>query len=123
VKLFLKDHYYKHTLDFVIVELLDVKYPSYLRYYEIEKEVSLYHKVPSKTLSLHLRDLRLRNALEKIKQKNNHTFYSLTNEFKVELDIQKRNYPIIFVKEALSLRRFTRSNNCELNWGIPADED
>jgi len=97
-----------------------------MRYSELEKEINsgLSHKVPSATLSFHLSELSFfRNVLDKRKEKNRHTSYSLTKKFKDELDIQKRKYPTTFAKETLSLRNFSRSTSIELEWGIPADED
>jgi hypothetical protein len=126
LKLFSKEYYYKHELDYVIVEILDSKYPLYLRYSEIEKTINagLSRKVPSATLSSHLLDLNLfRNVLNKRKEKNRHTFYSLTKKFKDDLDIQKRKYPTTFAKVTLSLPKFSRSTSIELQWGVPADED
>jgi hypothetical protein len=70
LKFFTREPYYKHTLDYVIVDTLDSCYPSYLRYRELEKEVSLYHKVPSATLSFHLWDMRFRHVLDKKEEKN-----------------------------------------------------
>ena len=126
MKLYSREYYYKHELDYVIVEILDTKYPSYLRYSELEKEINsgLSRKVSPATLSFHLSELSFfRNVLDKRKEKNRHTSYSLTKKFKDELDIQKRKYPTTFAKETLSLRNFSRSTSIELEWGIPADED
>ena len=108
LKFFTREPYYKHTLDYVIVDTLDSRYPSYLRYRELEKEVSLYHKVPSATLSFHLWDMRFRHVLDKKEEKNGYTFYSLTNEFKDQLDAQKKQHPTDYVKETLSLPEFRR---------------
>ena len=113
--MFTREPYYKHTLDYAIVDTLDSRYPSYLRYRELEKEVSLYHKVPSATLSFHLWDMRFRHVLDKKEEKNGYTFYSLTNEFKDQLDAQKKQHPTDYVKETLSLPEFRRQ------WSIPVD--
>ncbi|MGB8035004.1 MAG: hypothetical protein WCF03_14415 [Nitrososphaeraceae archaeon] len=115
MKFFTREPYYKHTLDYVIVDTLDSRYPSYLRYRELEKEVSLYHKVPSATLSFHLWDMRFRHVLDKKEEKNGYTFYSLTNEFKDQLDAQKKQHPTDCVKETLSLPEFRRQ------WSIPIE--
>jgi hypothetical protein len=126
LKLFSKEYYYKHELDYLIIEILDSKYPSYLRYSELENEINsgLSHKVSSGTFSSHLLELRLfRNVLVKSKEKNRHTSYSLTRGFKDQLEILKRNHPITFAKETLSLPKFSRSTRVELGGGIPADED
>jgi hypothetical protein len=59
LKLFTREYYYKHELDYVIIELLDAKYPLCPRYSELEREINsrLSSKVPSATLSFHLWDL------------------------------------------------------------------
>jgi hypothetical protein len=125
LKLFKREPYYKHELDYFVVEMLDVVYPSYLRYGDIEKEISshLSHKVPSATLSFHLWDLfRFRHVLDKRKEKNRHTYYSLTKEFKDALDKQKKEYPANFAKKTLSLENFSRAHRMMLDWGVPADD-
>lgn len=110
MKLFTREFYYKAELDYVIVGMLDSRYPSSMRYNQIEKEISscLPRKVPSATLSLHLGDLRFRHVLDKRKEQNRHTFYSLTKEFKDKLDIQKTEHPESYEKNALSLDHFRR---------------
>jgi len=42
-------------------------------------------------------------------------FYSLTNEFKDQLDAQKKQHPTDYVKETLSLPEFRRQ------WSIPVE--
>jgi len=110
MKLFTREYYYKAELDYVIVDMLDSRYPNYVRYNRIEKEISscLPRKIPSATLSLHLRDLRFRHVLDKREEKNRHTSYSLTKEFKDELDIQKKQHPANYEKITLSLDHFRR---------------
>ncbi|MGA9842827.1 MAG: hypothetical protein WBQ25_10970 [Nitrososphaeraceae archaeon] len=109
--MYTREYYYKHELDYAIVEMLEQKYPSHLRYSEIEKEINSYlsYKIPSATLSFHLTDLySMRNVLEKKKKRNGYTYYSLTREFKEVLDKQKKIDPTYYTKEALSLRHFNR---------------
>lgn len=118
-----REPYYKHELDYLLVEILDTKYPLYMRYRDLEKELNLYGKISSTTLSLHLTDLRLRDVLYRRKEKNGHTFYLLTEKFKGELEIKKEKYPTSFAKETLSLPNFMRDSRIPLDWGIPADED
>ena len=68
LKLFTREYYYKHELDYAIVEMLEQEYPSCLRNSEIEKEINSYlsSKVPSATLSFHLTDMcSIRDILKK----------------------------------------------------------
>jgi hypothetical protein len=116
MKLFTREYYHKAELDYAIVNIIDSKYPSPLRYSQIEREISscLPRKIPSATLSFHLWDLnRFRHVLDKRKASNGHTFYSLTKEFKDKLDIQKKLHPANYEKRTLSLRRFRRQ------WSFP----
>jgi hypothetical protein len=116
LKLFTREYYYKHELDYAIVELIDAKYPLPVRYSEIEKEINLHlsHKIPSATLSFHLTDLyEIRDVLEKKKRRNGYTYYSLTKEFKKELDKQRKIDPDNYSKEALSSSPFKRQ------WSYP----
>jgi DNA-binding HxlR family transcriptional regulator len=99
---------YKYILDYAIVDILDTKHRSYLRYHELEQEISLHCKLSSATLVRHLTRLVGRNVLERrIEQNNSKTFYSLTKEFKVSLDIQKKHYPKSYFEKTLSLNNFT----------------
>ena len=99
---------YKYILDYAIVDILDTKHTSYLRYHELEQEISLHGKLSSATLVRHLTRLVGRNVLERrIEQNNSKTFYSLTKEFKVSLDIQKKHYPKGYFEKTLSLNNFT----------------
>ncbi|HEY7079665.1 MAG TPA: hypothetical protein VH500_08190 [Nitrososphaeraceae archaeon] len=91
--------------------MLEQKYPSLLRYSEIEKEINSYlsRKIPSATLSFHLTDLySIRAVLKKKKERNGYTYYSLTKEFKKELDKQKKIPPANHAIQALSSGRFKR---------------
>jgi hypothetical protein len=97
---------YKYILDYAIVDILDTKHPSYLRYHELEQEISLHCKLSSATLLRHLTRLLGRNVLERTEQNNSNTFYSLTKEFKVSLDIHKKHYPKSYFEKTLSLNNF-----------------
>ena len=91
--------------------MLEEKYPSHLRYCEIEKEINSYlsNKIPSATMSFHLTDLySMRYVLKKKKKRNGFTYYSLTGEFKKELDKQKEIHPTNYIREALSSGHFKR---------------
>jgi DNA-binding HxlR family transcriptional regulator len=100
---------YKSILDYAIVDIFDTEH-SCLRYHEIEQEISLYCKVSSATLSLHLIRLVERNVLARRVDDNGHTFYSLTKRFKGSLDIQKKHYPTNYIEKTLSLHDFGEFN-------------
>jgi hypothetical protein len=42
--------------------------------------------------------MRFRHVLDKKEEKNGYTFYSLTKEFKDQLDVQKKQHPTDYVK-------------------------
>jgi arginine repressor len=98
------EHYYKHALDYAIVEILDKK--SSLRYYELEEELSLYHKPSTSTLSRHLERLIRRRILRRIRKDNGNTFYSLSDLFKGSLDKQKKDNSTNYLEKTLSLPEF-----------------
>ena len=97
---------YKETLDFVIVEIFEKKHPSTLRYSQLEKEISLYCKLSSATLSRHLKSLVHRNILEKKRERDVPIFYSLTKEFKKELAEYKKDYPSNYIGKILSSPKY-----------------
>jgi DNA-binding HxlR family transcriptional regulator len=100
-------HRYKDILDYTIIDILDTKYPSCLRYYELEREISLHCKISSSTLARHLARLVGRKALDRQEEKKyGHTFYSLTKEFKDSLHIQKKYYPKNYFEKTLSLNNY-----------------
>ena len=100
-------HYYKDALDYAIVDILEAKELA-LRYHELEGEIRSYCSVSSATLSLHLRALVGGNVLQRRIEKNGHTFYSLTSEFKEALEIQKKHYPTNYLEETLLLSTFRK---------------
>ena len=101
-------YFYKDTLDYAIVDILDTK-KYRLRYHEIEEEIRLYCKLSSSTLSRHLTGLINRNILHKEQEMNGHTFYSLTKGFNDSLNIQRKHYPTGYLEKTLSLHNFDRS--------------
>jgi DNA-binding HxlR family transcriptional regulator len=100
-------YYYKHTLDYAIVEIFDTSYR--LRYHELEEEIRSYCKLSSATLSRHLARLINRNVLYKDEEINGRVFYSLTVEFNDSLNIQRKNYPWDYLEKTLSLHNFNKS--------------
>ena len=97
-------------LDYAIVEILDAIYPSFLRYHELEEEMSLHCTVPSSTLSRHLKRLVGKEILHRREEKKfGSTFYSLTKEFKGSLDLRKKWYPTNYLEETFSIDPFNKS--------------
>ncbi|MDP9287229.1 MAG: hypothetical protein M3P08_03420 [Thermoproteota archaeon] len=104
------NYYYKRTLDYAIVEILDTVYPAFLRYHELEEEISLHCTIPSSTMSRHLKRLVGKQILHRREEKKyGPTFYSLTKKFKDSLDIQKKHYPMNYLEETFSLSSFDKS--------------
>ena len=101
-------YFYKDTLDYAIVDILDTK-KYRLRYHEIEEEIRSHCKLSSSTLSRHLTGLINRNILHKEQEMNGHTFYSLTEEFNDSLNLQRKHYPTGYLEKTLSLHNFDRS--------------
>lgn len=102
-------HYYKDTLDYAIVDILDTKYPSSLRYKELVEEINKYCRIPHSTLSRHLKRLVGKEILYRTEdRKYGPTFYSLTKKFKKSLDIQKKRYPTNYIQETFSLHPFRK---------------
>jgi DNA-binding transcriptional ArsR family regulator len=103
-------HYYKETLDYAIVDILDTKYPSSLGYMELIVEISKYCRVAHSTLSRHLKRLVGKEILYRREdRKYGPTFYSLTTKFKDSLDIQKKHYPANYLEKTFSLYPFNQS--------------
>lgn len=97
-------------LDYAIVEILDAIYPSFLRYHELEEEMSLQCKVPSSTLSRHLKRLVGKEILSRREEKKyGPTFYSLTKAFKGSLDLRKKWYAANYLEETFSIEPFNKS--------------
>lgn len=92
---------YKETLDFVIVEIFEKNYPSMLRYSPLEKEISIHCKLSLATLSRHLESLVHRNILDKKREKDVPTFYSLTKKFTKDLAEYKKDYPSNYIEKIL----------------------
>jgi DNA-binding HxlR family transcriptional regulator len=106
------NYYYKHVLDYAIVEILDAIYPSFLRYHELEQEISLHCRIPSSTLSRHLKRLVGKEILSRREEKKyGPTFYSLTKKFKDSLDIQKKHYPPSYLEKTFLLHPFNKNAN------------
>jgi DNA-binding MarR family transcriptional regulator len=99
---------YKYILDYAIVDVLDTKLPSYLRYQELEQEISLHCKLSSSTLARHLKRLVGGTIVERKVEKDGHTSYSLTRDFREKLDIKKKSYPMNYLDMTFSLYPFNQ---------------
>jgi len=103
-------HYYKEALDYAVVDILDRKYPVYLRYNELVQEITIYCSVPPSTLSRHLKRLVGKEILYRREDKKyGPTFYSLTKKFKDSLDIQKKHYATNYIEKTVSLYPYNQS--------------
>ena len=97
---------YKHTLDYAIVEILDTQHSS-LKYHELAEKIEKYCKISSSTLTRHLRVLARRSIVERTLFNNGRATYSLTKKFKDASEMQRRHYPISYLKETCSLETFS----------------
>jgi len=102
-------HYYKDSLDYAIVDILDI-YPQLLGYSEIVNEIKLYCNIPPSTFSRHLKRLVGKEILFRREDKKyGPTSYSLTKKFNDSLQIQKKHYPTNYFRKTFDLYPFNES--------------
>jgi DNA-binding PadR family transcriptional regulator len=98
-------HYYKNRLDYAIVDILDTR-DTHARYFELES--SLCCRVSSSSLVRHLKRLVGGKIIDRKVEKDGHTLYALTKQFKEKLDIQKKAYPANYLAMTFSLYPFNQ---------------
>jgi DNA-binding transcriptional ArsR family regulator len=110
---------YDEDLDHWIVRILRDSRQLELQHNQLESEVNLRHKVSSATLSSHLDKLYRREILYIRVDKNKHTYYSLTEEFKAVWEFERKaNYLTnAFSRFDMYTRRSRKKVSWQLNMG------
>ncbi|HJT47207.1 MAG TPA: hypothetical protein VJ729_03410 [Nitrososphaeraceae archaeon] len=110
----------------IITGVLEKKYPRYMRYKELEKEVNLSCKGRKPSTATFIKYLDMlcgiesqyltsiyKGVLIRKLEENRSTHYSLTKEFKESLDKRKKESPTTYIQDTLCLPKFSENPSSE----------